>query len=145
MVRFNDLIGNFLFAALMFVALFGLIVVVQADNNAVNPIVDNPIFGGENGTFNKLQEKISDVDNNSSAQYEAFSNEKPDPSFGSIVLFTIAGVGKTFGSLTIDIFEILVKLPVIVLGIDPNILSIISSWLAIVLVLASWAVYKFGG
>lgn len=145
MVKFNDLIGNFLFSALIFVALFGLIVTIQADNDAVDPVVDDPIFGGEKGTFNQLQEKISDVDDKSSTQYESFSDEKPDPSFGSIVLFTIAGVGKTFGSLTIDIFAILIKLPIVVLGIDPSILSIITSWLAIVLVLALWAVYKFGG
>lgn len=145
MVKFNDLIFNFLFAALMFSALFGLIVTTQADNNALNPIADDPIFGGENGTFNQLQEKITDVDEKSTIQYETFSDEKPDPSFGSIVLFTIAGVGKTFGSLTIDIFTIIIKLPITVLGFDPTILAILSSWLAIALVLASWAVYKFGG
>ena len=145
MVRFNDVIGNFLFAALILVALFGLIVGIQFDNNAPNPLTDDPIFGGEDGTYNQLQSKISDIDNKSSQQYESFSDEKPDPSFGSIVLFTIAGVGKTFGSLGIDLFTILIKLPVVVLGIDPNILSLITSWLAIALVLALWATYKFGG
>lgn len=145
MVRFNDLVGNFLFAALMFVALFALLVGIQSDNDALNPITNDPIFGGENGTFNQLQEKISDVDNKSSVQYEIFSDEKPNPSLGSIVLFTIAGVGKTFGSLTIDLFTILIKLPVIILGIDQSILSILGSWLSIALILALWAVYKFGG
>lgn len=145
MVKFNELVGSFLLSALMFVALFGILVGVQADNDALNPITNDPIFGGENGTFNQLQEKISDVDNKSSLQYEIFSNEKPDPSFGSIVLFTIAGVGKTFGSLTIDLFTILIKLPVILLGIDQSILSILGSWLSIALILALWATYKFGG
>lgn len=145
MVQFNDFIGNFLMGALMFIAIFGLLVTIQADNNAPNPLINNEIFGGENGTFNQLRVNINDIENKSAIQYESFTEEKPVPGIGSIVLFTIVGVGKTFGSLTIDTFAILIRLPVVVLGIDPSILAILTSWLAIVLIIVLWKTYKFGG
>ena len=145
MVSFNDLMGNFLLAGLIFLGIFGLIVAVQQQNNAPDPLTNNPLFGGENGSYNQLQQEISSIQRNASIQYNISSEEPVPRSEFGIVLFSIVGAGKTFGSFTLGFFTIFVKLPVTVLGIDPSILNIITTWLIVIIITALWLLYKLGG
>ena len=142
MGRFEEIFGNFVFLGLMVLALFSVIIIVQNDNDAEQPLADNELIGA---TYGDLNETISSLEGTSSTQYSIFSKEKPSPTFGSIVLFTIVSFGKTFGNTIFTVFIIIIKIPLIVLGIEQTIASTIVSFLTIMVVIALWIVYKFGG
>ena len=142
MAKFEELFGNMAFLGLMVLALFSVIIIVQGDNEAVQPLADNELISG---TYGNLNESISSLEGTSSTQYDLFSKEKPTPGFGAIVMFTIVSIGKTFGNIIFTFFTLIIKVPLIVLGIEQTIVAMIMSFLTIIAVIALWIVYKFGG
>ena len=141
-MKFEDLFGTFAFLGLMILALFSVIIIVQGDNEAPQPLAENELFGG---TYGGLNETIGSLEGLSSTQYSLFTSEKPTPGFGAIVMYTIVSIGKTFGNIIFAIFTLTIKVPLIVLGIEQTIVAMIISFLTISVVIALWIVYKFGG
>ena len=142
MGRFEELFGNMVMLGLVILALFSVIIIVQQDNAAEQPLSDDELISATSGSLN---ETISALEGTSSTQYGLFSSENPSPTFGSIVLFTIVSIGKTFGSVIFSVFILVIKVPLIVFGIDQSIASMVVSFLTITVVIALWVVYKFGG
>ncbi len=142
MAKFQDIFGSLAFLGLLILALFSVIIIVQRDNEASQPLVDNELISR---TYRGLNESIGSLEGTSSTQYDLFSKEKPSPGFGAIVMFTIVSIGKTFGNIIFTIFTLVIKVPLIVLGIEQTIVAMILSFLTISVVIALWIVYKFGG
>ena len=142
MARFENIFGNFIMIGLLVLALFSVIIIVQNDNDAVQPLIEDKLF---NSTYLNLNNTIADLEATSSSKYGLFTTEKPVLGFGSIVLFTIVNVGKTFGNAIFVLFTLIIKVPLIVLGIDPTIVAMVISFLTISIIIALWVVYKFGG
>ena len=147
MPRFEEMYGNFVMLGLIVLALFSLIIIVQSNNDATQPLIEGR-FKGEllfNSTYVNLTEKLDSLENTSSSKYSLFSKEGPKRGFGSIVLFSIVNLGKTFANMMFILFTLVIKVPLIVLGIDSTITSMIISFLTISVIIALWIVYKFGG
>ncbi len=142
MARFENIFGNFVMIGLMILALFSLVFIIQNRNEAPQPLSDDALF---NNTYASLNNTIGSLEQTSDSKYTLFSEEKPPPGVFSIVLFTIINVGKTFGNIIFILFTVIIKIPLIVLGIDPSIVSMIISFLTISVIIALWIVYKFGG
>ncbi len=142
MVSFEKFFNNFLWLGLFVFLAMAFVFTIQSDNRASQPMSDDP----DVATLHlNLSQNFGSSENDSKEQYSIFTNEKPSPSLGSIVLFTIVGVAQTFGSIVVGTLLILIKLPLLVLGIDSSISAIIMTWLSISIVLGLWIVYKFGG
>jgi len=142
MAKFENIFGTFAFLGLIVLALFSVIIIVQRDNEAPQPLADNELISS---TYGSLNETIGSLEGTSSTQYSLFSKETPKPGFGAIVMFTIVSIGKTFGTIIFTFFTLIIKVPLIVLGIEQTIISMIMSFLTISVVIALWVVYKFGG
>ena len=141
-MKFENIFGTFAFLGLMVLALFSVIIIVQRDNEATQPLADNELISG---TYGSLNETIGSLEGTSSTQYSLFSKETPKPGFGAIVMYTIVSIGKTFGTIIFTFFTLIIKVPLIVLGIEQTIVAMIMSFLTISVVIALWVVYKFGG
>lgn len=142
MATFKDTFNKYLFFGLIVLAMMSYIIVIQGDNDAPQPLGADPRI---NITYSNLRGNISDAQNTSQTQYGLFNDEKPERSFGSIVLFGIVAVGKTSGTIISNFFTIILKLPLVVLGIDPSIISILTTWAVITIVIGLWLLYKLGG
>ncbi len=142
MGKFENIFENMVFGGLLILALFSVIIIVQGDNSAEQPLSENELVGG---TYGSLNNTISSLEGTSSTQYGLFSTETPNPSFGSIVLFRIVSVGKTFGNAIFALFILAIRLPLLVLGIPQTIASMIISFLTISVIIGLWIIYKFGG
>ncbi len=142
MAKFYDLFKNFLFIGLMVFSILTFIIIVQSDNNAANPIIDDPLIST---TYFNLSEDLGTLRNQSQAQKGLFESENPTIGFGSILLFSILSAGKVFNGMIIGIFTLLIKLPVVVLGLDPILLSVLGTLLIVTILFSLWAVYKLGG
>ena len=142
MGEFSTILNNFLFMGLLVFAGFSFVVITQADNNAVQPIGEDSLF---NESFNDLQANLDSLESTGNTQYGQFTSEVPAAGFASIVLFGIVSVGKTFGSLTLTTFGLIIKLPLIVLGIPASTAAILFTWLVVSIITAMWLLYKLGG
>lgn len=142
MANFQDMFGNFLWLGLFILAGFTFMILVQNANNATQPIIEDPLF---NESFEDLTSSLSGLEDTSGVQYSQFIGEEPKTGFGSIVLFGIVSAGKTFGNVVIGMFTILIKLPLVVIGIPQTLFSVIITWIIISLIIAAWILYKLGG
>lgn len=142
MVKFQDLFGNFLFLALFILAGLSFIVVTQSDNSASDPISNNAIFDEATGN---LSSTLGSLESKSGIQYDQFTGEQPKTGFGSIVLFGIVSFGKTFGNIAMTTLTVIIKLPLMVLGLPQTLVSSIITWAIIVLIISGWLLYKLGG
>ncbi len=137
-----DFFSRFGLVALIVFGLFSFIVIVQSDNSAVQPLTEDSRFSD---SFSNISEELADLEDTSQDQWDALKQEKSIVGFGSIVLFTPVNIGKTFGSLVFAMFELIIKLPVIILGIPLTVTSVLLSWLIISIVSALWIFWKLGG
>lgn len=142
MATFGEIFNKFAFSGLVILALFAFVIIVQIDNQAPQGLNNNSLF---NNTYFALKENVSGFETTSAGQNTQFNEEVPTPGFGSIVLFGIVSVGKTFSNMIFVLFGLIIKLPVVILGIDPTITSMVFTWLVIAVILGVWATYKLGG
>ncbi len=142
MGKFDGLVGKFILVALILLGVFSFIITVQDDNNAAQPAVDNQVF---NDSFSGLIQEIEQSGSDAQDKYDVFNSEEPTPGFGSIVLFGIVSVGKTFTNMVFSFFGAMIRFPLSILGIGPNIYNLILTWLIIIGIVAVWLLYKLGG
>ncbi len=139
---FKNIVGKFLVAALVIFSLFSYIIITQSENDAGDPLRNEQRFN------ESLESLIVSIDASTEAAEEKYgvcASEEPKSGFGSIVLFGIVSVGKTFSSIVFGVFGAIIKLPLTVLGIPATVYSLILTWLIILVIVAVWLLYKLGG
>lgn len=143
MVAFSETVGKFIASALLVISIFSFIVITQNDNDTEIKMIENStIF---NQSFNLLNTKIENSTQSAQEKYDSFNSEDPQPGFGSIVLFGIVSVGKSFSEIIFGFFSAIIKLPLAVLGIPEGIYNLIITWLIIIVIVGVWLLYKYGG
>ncbi len=130
------LIGIFVFAGISF------IVQTQLDNDVENTILENKVI---NKTFTDFETDLSEFRTESQTQKDSFESEDPAPGFGSLIIFSIVGVGKTFSGMTLGVYNIFIVLPASILGVPPIVIGVLTTILIISLILLAWRVYRVGG
>ena len=90
----------------MVISMIGYISVIQFDNGATTTIDQNPLV---NNTYQGLKVNVTSAGEKSQTQLGLFNNETPNAGIGSIVLFTIVGSGKTFGTIITGVFLLIIN------------------------------------
>ncbi len=142
MGQFDQIVKKFIVVALVFLGVFSLIITTQSSNDAQDPLSNNKEFSE---IFGNLTATIDSSSVEANQKYGVFNEENPKVGFGSIVLFGIVSVGKSFSTIIFGIFEVIIKLPLIILGVPPSVYNLIITWLIIVVIVAVWLLYKLGG
>lgn len=142
MTQFENLFGKFALMGLMIFSLLAFVITIQEDNLTSDRFIDNPVI---NQTYGSLGSDLEDLRDKSQAQKTLFESENPTAGFGTILLFSIVSAGKVFNGMIIGIFNTLIKLPVVFLGLDPAVTSVISALLILSIIIGLWAIYKLGG
>lgn len=142
MPGFLDLFKNWIFVGLMIFSILAFFITVQSDNNITDRLIDNTLI---NSTYSTLGSNLGELRNQSQAQKELFESENPTIGIGSILLFSILSAGKIFNGMIIGVFNTIIKLPIVVLGLDPILLSVLGTLLVVTIIFGLWAIYKLGG
>lgn len=142
MVKFEELFINFALGTLLIVSIFAFGISLQADNNASESITDNALL---NSSFGQLQEDLGGMRDKTQTQRELFEEETPTTGFGSLILFSIVSSGKVFTGVIAGTFNVLIKLPIVLFGVDPIVSAVLSSILGVMIIFGLWFVYKLGG
>lgn len=142
MGEFNKIIGKFFLLSIITICLFSLIVITQEENNAPEKIINEEVF---NTSFNNLLIVSEDSTEKSQEKYDVFISEEPKTGFGSLVLFGIVSVGRTFSNIVFGTLSAVISLPLSVMGIPAIVINPLIGWLIIVVIVAVWLLYKLGG
>ena len=142
MGKFLELFSSWMLVGLVVISLLSFGFFYQEDNEAENKFMEDSLM---NETYNSLRENLGGLRDESQAQKTLFESENPTSGFGTILLFSIVSSGKVFNSMIIAVFNTTIKLPLVILGIDPIVLSVVSAMLLLAIILYLWATYKLGG
>ncbi len=129
------LIGIFVFASISF------IVTTQTDNEVTTTILDNDVI---NRTYVQLETNLSKFGLQTQTQKESFESEIPERGFGSLIIFSIIGVGQSFTGMIIGVYNVFIVLPASILGVSPVVIGVLTSIIIVSLVLLIWRVYRSG-
>jgi hypothetical protein len=119
-----------------------MIVLTQEENDSQVKIIDEEVF---NNSFNRLVLTIDNSTEKSQEKYDVFLSEEPKTGFGSLVLFGIVSVGRTFSNIVFGTLSVIISLPLSILGIPAIVINPIIGWLIIAVIVAVWLLYKLGG
>lgn len=142
MAQFYKFFMQFMLVALMTVSIFSFVITVQENNNSPEKIINDSII---NQTYQDLKTETLSFREQGQNQMNLFREENPISSFGSLIFYSIISVGKVLDNMVINIFNLLINLPVKFLGIDPAIVSIISIMIISTILIGLWIIYKVGG
>jgi len=142
MVTFYKLFTSFLMIALLVFGLLSFGIQFQSENNVEDPFVENQLI---NETYGTLQTDLNSYGSESQLQKSLFESDEPLAGFGSILLFSILSAGKVFNGMVVGTFNTLIKLPIVILGVDPVIVSVLGTLLIFSIIMGLWILYKLGG
>lgn len=138
---FRDILLLFSVISLFVFSTISFVVVFQEENNASSTLLENELI---NRTFISLSDAISDQEETTNTSKGAFESENPAPGFGSLIIFAIVGVTKTFTGSIITVYNILIVLPLALLGVPTQVANILGSIIMMSLIFAAWRVYRVG-
>lgn len=136
---FKELVSAFAFFALLVIAIFSTVIVTQDANNAPQNINENTLV---NDTFNDLLGNLSDAQNTGETVSGVFGTITPQQDVGVLDVTAVVSPTKIFKTFTIGLFNILIRLPMQILGVNPVVASVISAILVLVLIIGIWAVWR---
>jgi len=142
MVTFYKLFTSFLMIALIVFGILSFGIQFQSENNVEDPFVENQLI---NETYGTLQTDLNSYGSESQLQKSLFESDEPLAGFGSILLFSILSAGKVFNGMVVGTFNTLIKLPIVILGVDPVIVSVLGTLLIFSIIMGLWILYKLGG
>ena len=130
---------NFALLGLVIFGIMSFIVITQNNNNVTEKIGNNPII---NKTYSDLYSNLSSAQTTAEQQNSLFGNRTPTESYGEVQIDSIVPPTKAFKSITLGIYNVLIKLPSQLLGVSQIVTSIISAILIIMIIIGIWAVWK---
>ncbi len=137
---FQKLFGNIVISALFVFAIMTFIIIVQVDNNALQKITDNELI---NSSYGSLSGNLTNMQPTGQASLDTFGTNPPsERQLGELDVTSVISPTKLFRAMSIGTYNILIKLPMNVLGVSPIVASVISSIIILLLIIGIWAILK---
>lgn len=142
MAQFENTFKNFMLLGLMVFGILAFVIIGQTQNNATESILDSATI---NNTYTNLRTDFEGFQEEAQSQKLLFESETPTLGFGTLLFYSIISSGKVFNSMVGALFNTIIKLPTIVLGLDPILIGVISAMLILSIIVGLWIIYKVGG
>lgn len=136
---FKKLFGTIILSALFVLAMMSFAGIVQVDNDANQTIFDNELI---NRSYSDLYGNLSDSRTDSQSAMEVFGGITPTENIGDLDVTAVNSPTKVFKSMIVGTYNILIRLPMKVLGVSPIVASVISSIIILLIIIGIWAIWK---
>lgn len=139
MADIKSILTNMALFAIISFGIFAFIIITQTDNHVSIKITNdsriNDVYLELNSTFISSQTL-------SSNSLDSFGNVTPSEQYGTIDVTSIVSPTRIAKAIIIGFWNIFIKLPQSVLGVNSMIAGIISSILIILIIIGIWAIWK---
>ena len=131
---------NMAFLGIFVFGVMSFIVITQNENSVTIPITNDSLM---NDTYGYLEANLSSTQSQAQSSDKAFFNSSiPTEPTGDLSITSIFSAGKTARAIIFGLWNIYVKLPQIILGVDPIVSKVISTILLIFIIIGIWAIWK---
>jgi hypothetical protein len=139
---FESLFLTFILVGVMVLSILAFSITFQSENQVSDPFTQNEFI---NRSYSDLESDLNEYSTTSQLQKTLFERETPTAGFGTLILFSIISAGKVFNGMVVGVFNILIGLPVSILGADAVLVSVFGTVLIIIIIIGLWRLYKLGG
>ncbi len=136
---FKKLFANIVISALFVFAIMSFIIIVQIDNGANEKITDNELI---NSSYTHLSGNLTNVQSTGQASLDTFGTSPPERPLGELDVSSVVAPTKLFRGMSIGTYNVLIRLPMILLGVSPIVASVISSIIILLIIIGIWAIWK---
>lgn len=139
MSNFEDYPKNFLLAGLFVIAIISFAVILGGNYGQ-----DEALMKSDKIDFSKLETQIGNTSADAQKWGEAFKSDNLFVATGTLVLFSIWGIGKLIWSSVTSFTTIFLDGASSVLGLSPIVTGVVMALIIISLMFALWKVIKAG-
>ncbi len=136
----KSILRNMVVLGVLVFSIMSYIIIIQSDSDMdlVNRITNNSLI---NDSYGELGLSL---DNQNSAENSLDSLEDVPPTdyVGDLNVGSTVSATRTARSMVVGLWNIYIKLPIVILGVSPIVASAISSILLIFLAIGIWAIWK---
>lgn len=136
---FKSLAVNISIVGVLILAIFSWTIVTQTQNNPQNLITNNSII---NSTYYELYGNLSAAQAQGDQASSTFGNITPSQSFGIVDVTSVVAPTKIFRSLILGVYNIVIELPMKILGVSPIVAGVIDALLLLFIILGIWAIWR---
>ena len=120
-------------------AIMNWVIVTQQDNNTAQLITNNSLI---NDSYGGLTLNLGNAQSTGDSAQTTFGDITPTQNFGIVDVTSIVSPIKLFRSLSVGTYNILIELPVKILGVPPAVAGVIDAILFLLLILGIWAIWR---
>lgn len=131
---------NFITLGILIFGIMSFIITIQSDSNLAvgNRITNNTYINDSYGNLETSLDKQSSAENSLNSLNEV----PPQEEVGDLSIASIVSTTWSSRSIITGLWNIYVKLPMVILGVSPAVASAISTILLILIAIGLWAVWK---
>lgn len=138
-MQFKELFISILMIGVVILCIFQWVIITQEDNNTENLITNNTII---NNSFGNLYTNLSSAQTDADTSSTNFGNITPSQSFGIVDVTSVVSPTKVFKSLTIGTYNVLIQLPMKILGVPAVVAGVINAIIILLIILGIWAIWR---
>lgn len=140
MTNLKNILVNMITLGILIFAIMSVIIIIQSDSNIdeENRITNNTLI---NDSYGNLEVSL-DQQTRSQDSLDSLEEVPPQDYVGDLDVASMVSATRTGRSIITGLWNIYIKLPMAILGIDPLIASAISTILLIFIAIGIWAIWK---
>ena len=140
MTDLKNLLITLSILGLIVFSLGSFIVTLQSNSNVGNDykLTNNSLI---NETFGDLENSLNNQ-KKSEDSLNSLENVPPEEYIGDLNVASVVSTTRNMKSIIIGVWNIYIKLPIVILGVDPIVASIISTILVSLIAIGIWAIWK---
>ena len=140
MTNLKTIMINMITLGILIFGIMSFIVIIQSDSNLDNEdrITNHTLI---NDSYVDLESSLSKEDE-SEESLDSLEEVPPQSTLGDLDIASIISTSRTVRSIIISLWNIYIKLPMVILGVDPMVAGAISTILLILIAIGIWAIWK---
>lgn len=136
----KSLLGNTIMLGILVFAIFSWIIILQSDSqmDAEDMITNNSQINDSYGDLAVSLNKQNDAENS----LNALENVPPSEYVGDLNVGSTVSATRTARSIVVGLWNVYIKLPMVILGVSPIVSGAITTILLIFIAISIWAIWK---
>ena len=138
-MQFKNLFISVLTVGVVILCIFQFVIITQTDNNTEYLITNNTII---DDSYGGLYTNLDTAGNTANTSSDKFGDITPTQSYGIVDVTSVVSPTKLFRSLLVGTYNVLIELPVKILGVPPIIAGVIDAIIIFLVILGIWAIWR---
>lgn len=136
---FKTVAINLMVVGVLVLAIMSWTVITQTQNNPSQLITNNTLI---NQSYGDLTTNLNSAQSTGDNAEDTFGDITPSQSFGIVDVTSIVSPTRVYRTLIVGTFNILIELPLKILGVPPVVSGVVYAILFLLMILGIWAIWR---